>query len=598
MKLRPSLSVADRLRAAQAEEIPAPVVSAEPERPANVAGIERLREVLTAPELAAIPRSDQERNRCISNHMFLANEILEMDFQPEHEILFSKFPQRKSGFALDDPYTDRLILWSRGSLKTSAVAVDAVQAILHDPNVRILYVTTDIDLAKRRLTQVADFFDKPTAKFRALFPELCGLERRVAQEFVVKGRSDRTSIDPTFRVSTPQEDNTGSHWDLIFIDDLVTQFNSQSQNMRDITFARYQMIRPLRTGNARMVLTGTTYDPDDTYGRIRKAVAAEGAESEWLVEVRGCWSYKCANCKHKDIFHDANHCLLCETAPCPSFVNDGIKGVLIDRTQTRSRAFIGHTVESLEHERSDAGVGPRNFACQFENNPVPEVEFENIQFTEEFLHTYQADLPRVFFKRAGMIVGDLALTGSQSSTVEAMNSDYYVLYYCEVLDGCAYPTDCVFGRWNAAEAAELIFHFLQKHDFPPTYFEAGGAFDLHKTNIQNFASAIKLDIRAIPVSNVSNAKLVRIGRLYDAILNKKIVLPFSMPGIDFLFDQLKAYPRQLRGHDDFADALSLVQLVLSTNPPAGTTRGMASALDFIHSLRRDEPEEGGGSFSF
>jgi hypothetical protein len=158
-KPKPPQSVADRLRAAQAQELPTPVVSAEPEQPAIVARFAEPQEVVTVPEPAAIPESDPERNLCISDHMFLANEILEMDFQPEHEILFSKFPQRKPGIALDDPYTDRLILWPRGSLKTSAVAVDAVQAVLHDPNVRILYVTSDIDLAKRRLTQVADFFD-------------------------------------------------------------------------------------------------------------------------------------------------------------------------------------------------------------------------------------------------------------------------------------------------------------------------------------------------------------------------------------------------------------------------------------------------------
>jgi hypothetical protein len=306
------------------------------------------------------------RARCITDHTFLANDILEMESPDEHEILYGLFPQRQPDIIEPDPIPNRLILWSRGLGKSTAVSVDITQAILHNQNVRILYLTGDDDLGKNRLTQVANVFDKPTEKFAQTFPSLCGLEQRTTHQLVVKGRTNRTNVDPTLLVSTLGQDTTGSRWDLIFLDDLVNLKNSETEAGRNKAFEIYRGIRSQRSADARIVITGTRYDAEDAYGRIEKAVADEGL-SQWLIDVRSCWSYRCKNCGHKDLFHQkTGGCYHgCE---CVNFESNGVRLPIIDRFVTRHGIAVGYTMEMLEHEKSEAGIGARNFALQYENN--------------------------------------------------------------------------------------------------------------------------------------------------------------------------------------------------------------------------------------
>ena len=306
------------------------------------------------------------RDRCVSDKMFLANEILGFESPAEHEVLFSDFPQRRPGIIEPDPIPNRLILWSRGLGKSTCVAVDIAQAVCHDKNVRILYQTSDDDLAKNRLQQIADFFDHPTEAFSKTFPELCGLEQRTVRQFIVRGRTNRSSIDPTFLISTPGMDTTGSRFDLIFLDDLVNLKNAATEAGREKAYEVYRAIRSQRSADARIVITGTCYHAEDAYARIQKAASAEGS-TRWLIDRRSCWSYRCKNCGEKDLFHSK-----AAGRSCPNFESDGVRGVIIDRFVTRHGEAIGYTVDWLENERSEAGIGLKHFTLQYENNPAPE----------------------------------------------------------------------------------------------------------------------------------------------------------------------------------------------------------------------------------
>lgn len=369
-----SKSVADRLRGARTHEAAS--------QPSALTRSE------TAPEVE-VADSDSanhiDRNRSICDHMFLGNSVLGLDFQDEHRFLFGLLPQRMAGVILDDPFADRLILWPRFSMKTSAISVDIMQAILHDQNVRILYLIGDDSLGQQRRKQIAGFFEEPTPEFQSLFPQLCALKHSVSQYFTVHGRTDRSLVDPTFTVSTPKSNKVGGHYNLIYIDDLVDRNNSTSPEMRDKMFQLYKDTRFLLAAGGRIIVTGTTYHEDDAYGRIRKA-----ADARWLVDVRACWSYRCVKCGHKDLWHGASGCKHAsnQLCPCSGFVSDGVKGVLIDRAITRSGGQIGYTVPDLERERSEAGSGQGTFACQMENDPRVEAAKNWPKFTDEVLEKF------------------------------------------------------------------------------------------------------------------------------------------------------------------------------------------------------------------
>ncbi|HEV2523326.1 MAG TPA: hypothetical protein VGT24_13180 [Candidatus Acidoferrales bacterium] len=509
-----------------------------------------------APEVTDDSEIEKEKAFYLNHPLEFGNQVLGFELQPEHDILLDAI--------LDGRFLDVLILWPRASGKTSCIAVAVVLSLLRNPNLRVTYHTADIDLAERRLRQIADCFDKPTEKFQRLFPELCGLERRVAQEFFVKGRSNPAIIDPSFTVSTIVAANTGSRADLMILDDIVSEANVISENSRDNNFTRYQLIRGLRSGSARMIVSGTVFHPKDTYARIRQAVEAEGENTLWRVDVRSVWRYRCANCHHKDVFHNEENqsCRMCEREGyrCPHFA-PGEKCVLIDAHRTKSGEVFGFTLEGLLRERGESRMGLANFTRQLEMNADPAATTEWPRFTPEFLKEHT--LGTALHIGAMFIVADLGLK-NPNPLATLSDPDASVLVAVAMYGNQAIPIDCVVGQWSAGDLATVIFVFLQKHRFVPFFCEDIGAWPAIKVNVQHLAGTIKLDLRDLPVSNEPNAKLIRGSQLHAAIAAGKIALYYAMPYFGLLREQLKAYPKEFRGpndlrsHNDLADCMGFV----------------------------------------
>ena len=504
---------------------------------------------------------EKEREFYLSHPLEFGNQVLGFELAPENEILLDAI--------LDNRFSDVLLLWPRASGKTTCIAVAVVISLLRNPNLRVTYHTADIDLAERRLRQIADCFDKPTEKFQRLFPEFCGLERRVAHEFFVKGRNNPALIDPSFTVSTIMMANTGSRADLMILDDIVSDANVVSENSRENTFTRYQLIRGLRSGSARMIVSGTVYHPEDTYARIRKAVEAEGDSCSWRVDVRSVWRFRCANCTHKDLWHDekTNSCKLCEREGyrCPHFEQGG-KCVLIDAHRTKSGEIFGYTIDGLMRERGESRMGRENFAKQLELNADPAATTDWPRFTPQFLnaHTIQSRVP----VGASFIVADIGLRAKPATTnanpvtvatVATLNEpDPTVLMAIALYGDEAIPIDAIIGQWGAGDLGNIIFKFMERHRFVPLFSENIGAWPSVKVNVERLAGTIKLDLRDLPVSNVPNAKLIRGSQLHSEMAAGRIALYYAMPYVDLLRQQLAAFPYPFHSLDDLRDCLSFV----------------------------------------
>jgi len=621
-------STIDRLRAAQAQHADAnerlpqaqmattePIMPVVSHGPDPVASVEktitpepRKPSGVSASSEAAHPFDTDERAKALREPLYLANEVLGFELQPEHELLLDEL--------LDHRFQDVLILWPRGSGKTSCIAVAIVRELLRNPNLRISYTTADIDLAERRLRQIADCFDKPTEKFQRLFPEFVGLERRVAREITVKGRSDRALIDASFSVNSILMVTTGAHFDLLILDDIVSEANVISDLSRENNFMRYQLLRGLRSGSARMIVSGTPFHPEDTYGRVRKALETGDEKINWLVDIRDVWRHRCTNCNHKDVFHDeeTNSCKQCERDGhhCPNF-ESGERCVLIDAHKTKSGEIFGFTVEGLLRERGESRMGLANFTRQLEMNAAPEAIIEWPKFTPEFpkVHTVETRVDL----GASFLVADLGLrakpTNLNASPLANLNDpDPTVLMAVALICGQAIPVDCVVGQWDAGDLASVIFKFMQRHHFVPLFSEAIGAWPSIKLNVQQLAGTIKLDLRDIPVSNIPNAKLVRGSQLHSAMTAGKIALYYAMPYADLLCEQLKAFPYPFQGHDDLRDCLGFVPQAQEFLPRASTAllsggsvvppswAGDAVGRSRWEREHQQEPDDGYGSFSY
>jgi hypothetical protein len=123
--------------------------------------------------------ADRERARN-RPHVF-GGEVLGYDFTVEtHQELFDSYPAFKEvdvqPWAEQFTDGDVLILWPRGHFKSTAVVVLAVQAILCNPDIRILLMQGTIKVTKGLLAEIRSHFDgsHSRSKLSKLFPEFCG----------------------------------------------------------------------------------------------------------------------------------------------------------------------------------------------------------------------------------------------------------------------------------------------------------------------------------------------------------------------------------------------------------------------------------------
>ena len=506
--------------------------------------------------------------------------ILGMDFQANpHSQLFSQFVQNRPGEGLalsdlDQRTKKRMILWPRGLFKTSAVVVDIVSTILNYPNVRICFLTGGDQLAKRQLARVKRVFEKPTKNFQYLFPEFClksVLDKKTqkwkdepvkmgnAHEFTVPARTNDTFAEPTFAISTAKSVKAGSHYDKIYIDDLVNEQNYRSVKSLEKCYQDYIDICPLLEPTGFILMTGTRYSYGDTYERIQEMAKQEEkliGHSIWKFSIRDCWSHGCVNCSHTDVYHNYDANILqppCGVSGCAciGFKSDGSKGVLFPEVRTHDGRSIGHTLQFLEGEK--IRLGEEFFSNQYENNPIAmgSQTFTDTQIGAQTVHSMSQIPP--YSSSSTFIVGDLAYVGQEGR-------DYSVLYMCRAFQGQIFIYDCLFGNWDSGQVAENTVAALLTHRPNVIYYEKMNGWDGFERLI--LALATSKGIPKVPIqwekgTQAKDAKIRRIGDIKGWLDSKRLWFYAGMPGYSQMVQQLVKWPK-LGRHDDFADCVGQV----------------------------------------
>lgn len=545
----------------------------------------------------------EQRLKGQTDLLFLGAEVLGMDFQPNpHGDLFSKFlpkdpNQEKQLYDLDEETKKRMILWPRGLFKTSAIVVEIVQLILNFPNIRILILSGSRDLTKRQLARVKKVFEKPTEKFKQLYPDFYGEKLGTSEEFTVPNRTINFFAEPTVAISSAKSVKAGSHFDVIFVDDLVNDQNYKSASALEKCWEDYKDIGPLLQPSGFLYVTGTRYSFGDTYEKIQEAANKEVKETGktvWKFSIRTCWTKLCATCGHPDVRHDSDKhytkppCTMPD-CKCECFVDSGKKEVLFPRFKTRDGRTEGHTVEFLESERREKG--DEFFACQYENNPI----LSGTQtFTQEVLDAqtlYHLKHIPPAGSGATVIIGDLSYIGNDKR-------DKSVLYVCRIQAGQIFVFDCVTGKWDSDGVATNILATTLKYRPQRVYIERFLGWEAYDNVIR--AKAVGLNIQHLPLewmpmSQVEGAKKIRIGSVKSWLAQRRLWLFAGMPEFETLCTQLKRFPK-LGKHDDFADCLGLV-----VQAPTGVNLVPApdadqSGLGYVHGIfgvpgDDEDPEE-------
>jgi predicted phage terminase large subunit-like protein len=166
---------------------------------------------------------------------------------------------------LKKPARKKALLMPRGHLKTSIVTVGfTIQAILKNPNVRVLIANQIWDKSRDMLSEIKGHLERSQLKY--LFGEFMSA-RWNADEIIVKQRT-KSLKEPTIATTGVEAETTGGHYDLIILDDLTGLQNSQTPEQRDKTKRfRRSMINLLEPGGL-LLEVGTRWHLDDTFSEI------------------------------------------------------------------------------------------------------------------------------------------------------------------------------------------------------------------------------------------------------------------------------------------------------------------------------------------
>jgi hypothetical protein len=158
-----------------------------------------------------------------------------------------------------------LILWPRGHFKSTAVVVLAVQAILCNPDIRILLMQGTIKVTKNLLGEIASHFDgsHSRSKLRELFPEFCGNKKRVAAKFQTglqpRHVSESSCSKQHARLLHQKASKPVSTMTLASLMTLVNDGNYRNPELLAKVEEDFNMARPLVDPGCPRFVSGTRY---------------------------------------------------------------------------------------------------------------------------------------------------------------------------------------------------------------------------------------------------------------------------------------------------------------------------------------------------
>lgn len=233
--------------------------------------------------------------RCKWDLFFLAKHILHYDLM-EHavhddlcrytESLYEAHPPEwtppsdTTGEGLEDQYregnTNLLLMMPRGTFKSSVVTIGfSLQAILHDPNIRILLDSETFFKAKAFLAEIKGHLES-NEEYRAVFKAIHGMYPDGGKKKDLLWTDSQLNLairtkrrkEPTFSCAGIDVTKNAMHYDLIISDDLHSEQNVTNKDQIDKVVNHWKFNYSLLDPGKPMIIIGTRWDYNDLYQHI------------------------------------------------------------------------------------------------------------------------------------------------------------------------------------------------------------------------------------------------------------------------------------------------------------------------------------------
>lgn len=460
---------------------------------------------------------EQIRHGCMTDLFFLGKLLGYNLDERVHGPICGFFVHKKPGTALtkQDPIKQRLLLYPRGHFKTTLDMIDCIQWILVEPNVRILLMSGTLELTERMIHEIKSHFTG-NGPLRTYFPEFCaplGAELGLRDSFTSPARTRTWVREPTVSTSTAESIKAGSHYDVIKVDDLVNEVNSQTKDQIEKTIQSFHYTTPLLDPGGYRDVIGTRYDYSDLYGTI-----LDGDNKSWLILQRPCWQV----------------------------MDDGKKDLLFPERFCTDQDLDSSKLNLDQVQREN----PYLFNCQYLNNPVPT---DTQHFTPQLI--MQRTIPDAQIPRGlrYFITWDLGYSNKEVAdwSVGAVGG-----YDSQ---GRLFVIDLVRGRYTPSQLVDVIIGSYQKWGLIRRIgIEASAGAPLLQAAIDMKARNLRtyLPVDWLKVKNFKGSKLERISSLEGLLQAGKLWFRAGLTNYESMLMEMTRFPKYK--NDDIPDAISML----------------------------------------
>lgn len=490
------------------------------------------------------------RRRFITDGLWAAKELLGYkEFADCHKEVFDFFVP-KDPDALDfktfaESYTglhDDLLMLCRGGFKSTADIVDCIQWIVCFPDIRINIMTGTAPLAEEFVDLITGHFrcnkdgspalgvDGKPRLFQILFPEHC--EHRIAKgEWITPARRCQVA-GPTIRATSVESNSTGTHCDILKLDDVTTAANTNTASAIKSVNRFIAQARKLVEPYGFKTRIGTPYDLQDNLSSTVEDEAKRAAKGQ------------------------------------PSLVK-----VLRRPALTRKPGYEDTAFDQLKEEMVDLWF-PERISLKF-----LQAEYAESLKTDpkEFYSQYLLDLKAANFQkysRDALVAATVPFTAIQpyidgqifQSWDTAYGSSYNNADYSVGLTGLffagrVYLLDMCRGHFNEDELPRMIAEFAFKWHPERIAIEDSTGVRWLKKEIAREMQRLRyngptVEMASLGFGSKQTNKVNRAQPGVRLLADKRLVISNELAQLDAFYDELEAFPPKAGGHDDIVDALS------------------------------------------
>ncbi len=215
----------------------------------------------------------------LSNNSFLSANNPDLIQTEEYNDPFTSQPSTLTSDRNYDQFSadknQLLLLMPRGTFKSSVVTIGfTLQMLLIDQDCRILIDSETFSKAKAFLAEVKGHLES-NEKYREIYSYMYGLLPDAKKKSDIWSDNQlnisarkRPRKEPTISCGGVDVTKNGMHYDLIIMDDLHSELNTQNKDQIDKVITHYKLAYSLLDPGRPLIIIGTRWDYNDVYQHI------------------------------------------------------------------------------------------------------------------------------------------------------------------------------------------------------------------------------------------------------------------------------------------------------------------------------------------